>query len=214
MNRLHQPLPHACTPMRRLASLALRRPAGRLLWAALLSGAVVWCGALPPTALAQPGAVASALGAPLEKYAGTYRISGWEALASRTLHHFFYLHPDGRFLLAGEWPGNEHSRFAGAWSVSGDRLYLNGQGEVNTNQGAWRAEFSRTFRIRVEGAEFVLNPEPAKNRYGLMGWPNAFRFYRRQPAPNLPGVALPADAAGMAQYIAKFLAAQERLPKK
>lgn len=138
------------------------------------------------------------------KYAGTYRIEGWHDLQANGLYHFFYLHPNGHFLLAGEWPKNERSHFVGTWTVSGDKLYLSGRGAVDTNQGAWRADFSRTFRIRVGQGGFVLEPEPAKNRFGLMGWPNAYHFYRSQPVPNLPGVTLPADADGLARYIAKL----------
>ena len=159
-------------------------------------------------ALAAVTAAASVRAAPTDKYGGTYRIQDWRALEARNIHHFFYLQPDGRFLLAAEWPGNERSLFVGTWSVADDRLYLVGSGSVDTNQGAWRTDFQRTFRIQVEDEGFVLRPEPVKNRYGLLGWPQAFRFHRRQPTPNLPGRALPADAEAMARQIADLLAQQ------
>jgi len=156
--------------------------------------------------VALPGARAAEANPP-EKYAGTYRIEGWRALQERHLYHFFYLQPDGRFLLAAEWPGNERSQFVGTWSVADDRLYLNGQGRVDTNQGRWSTAFERTYRIRIDPTGFVLQPEPRKNRYGLLGWPQAFRYLRAQPAPNLPGLALPDAPDAMATYIAKRLAA-------
>ncbi len=144
-----------------------------------------------------------------DRYAGTYRIEGWRELEARDLHHFFYLQPDGHFLLGAEWPGKEQSLFVGTWSVADDRLTLTGAGHVQTHQGAWRTSFERTYRIRVEPTGFVLEPEPQKNRYGLLGWPQTYTFYRRQPAPNLPGAKLPADSAALAQHIAALLAEQK-----
>jgi len=144
-----------------------------------------------------------------DRYAGTYRIEGWRELEGRELYHFFYLQPDGRFLLGAEWPGKEQSLFVGTWSVADDRLYLNGAGRVQTNQGAWRTDFERTYRIRVDPAGFMLEPEPRKNRYGLLGWPQAYRFFRRQPAPNLPGTKLPTDPAALARRIAALLAGEK-----
>ena len=63
--------------------------------------------------------------------------------------------------------------------------------------------------VRGSGSGFVLAPEPQKNRYGLMGWPQYYRFFRRAPAPNLPGVALPENEAAMAQHIAGLLAGKK-----
>lgn len=170
----------------------------RVLLAALLV-ALIAGAALP----------AAAQGQAPDKFAGTYRIEGWRALEARGMHQFFYLHPDGRFLLAASWPGNERSRFVGTWSVTEDRMYLNGSGSVETNQGDWQTGFQRTYRIRVAESGFVLQPEPRKNRYGLLGWPNAFRYHRRQPAPNLPDVELPEDAEAMGRHIAGLLKARE-----
>jgi hypothetical protein len=65
--------------------------------------------------------------------------------------------------------------------------------DVNTSQGHWKVPFQRTFKIeRAEGA-LRLTPLPEKNRFGLMGWPNAFVFFERGPAVNLPGNALSPD---------------------
>jgi len=139
------------------------------------------------------------------KYSGTYRIEGWENLEKSQVFHFFYLHPDGVFLLAGEWPENETSRFQGRWKVEGDLLILKGNGRVKTNQGNWTAEYSRTFRIQVQSDGFKLSPVPEKNRFGLMGWPNAFRFYRPRPAINLPKAEFPADEAELLEWINKRL---------
>jgi hypothetical protein len=188
----------ARSSLRRTLPPALRGALLRALAFAIAATAVV---------AAMAGSTAPAWAQAPERYAGTYRIADWRALEGRGLYHFFYLHPDGRFLLQAAWPGHERSRFAGTWSVTGDRLYLNGQGNVDTSQGDWRVEFQRTFRIRVAQAGFRLEPEPLKNRYGLLGWPSAFLFHRPQPAPNLPDEELPSDAAAMGELIAKVLAA-------
>ncbi|NIR97065.1 MAG: hypothetical protein GWO03_03045, partial [Gammaproteobacteria bacterium] len=50
----------------------------------------------------------------------------------------------------------------------------------------------------------MLEPEPLKNRYGLMGWPNPFLFHRSRPAPNLPGQALPTDPEAMLRHIERL----------
>jgi hypothetical protein len=185
--------------MERLRAVPGGRPLGarrRAAWRALLP--VLLLGVLLAGAPARADAP--------DKFAGTYRIDGWRDTEGRGLYHFFYLQPDGHFLLAAEWPGNERSQFVGAWSVADDRLYLNGKGRVETNQGAWRTAFSRTYRIRVAATGFLLQPEPRKNRYGLLGWPQPYHYYRRQPAPSLPGRKLPQDAAAMAELIASLLA--------
>ena len=139
------------------------------------------------------------------KYAGTYRIEGWEELETRNVYHFFYLHPDGVFLLAGEWPGNETSRFQGQWRLEEDRLILKGNGRVKTNQGNWTAEYSRTFRIVIQPDGFQLVPVPEKNRFGLMGWPNPFRYYRPRPAVNLPKAEFPSEEGELLDWIKKRL---------
>ncbi|HKI99428.1 MAG TPA: hypothetical protein VKB51_13225 [bacterium] len=144
-----------------------------------------------------------------DRLVGTYRIQSWDALESRGLYHFFYLAPDGHFLLAAEWPGKERSHFVGTWDVNGDVVTLTGRGHVKTNEGTWDTPFQRKYRIQLEGGGFVIAPEPQKNRYGLMGWPQYYRFYRREPAPNLPDVKLPADPAAMAKYIDDLLAQQK-----
>lgn len=143
---------------------------------------------------------------PTDKFSGTYRIQGWRDLERRGMHHFFYLHPSGHFLLGAAWPGHETSRFAGLWNVAGDRLTLTGAGRVDTNQGAWRTDFRRTYLISVEGDGFWLLPVLEKNRYGMIGWPNPFRFHRRQPRPNLPGGDIPAAEAGILRHILKMIA--------
>ncbi len=149
-------------------------------WIAL--AALVW--------LLGPAAAASA--AP-EGVAGTYRINSWRDLEARGLYHFFYLDPGGRFYLAGEWPGSETSRFGGTWSVQGDRLHLVGVADVKTSQGHWTIPFQRTFRVEGAPGAPRLTPLPEKNRFGLLGWPNAFVYLQAAPAVNLPGNALPAD---------------------
>jgi len=148
-------------------------------------------------ALLIPRALAAEGGLPA-KFAGTYRIAEWRELEARGIHHFFYLHPGGRFYLAGEWPNNETSRFGGAWSVQGDRLHLVGVADVKTNQGAWRIPFQRSFRMETTADGLRLSPLPEKNRFGLMGWPNAFVHFRGTPAVNIPGGRLPVDEAGLA----------------
>ena len=136
---------------------------------------------------------------------GAYRIEGWRGMEKRGLHHFFYLHPGGRFLLGAAWPGHETSRFVGAWSVAGARVTLKGKGRVETSQGTWTVEFLRTYRISKEKGAVRLAPIPEKNRYGLMGWPNAFRHYRDGPATNLPGADIPAGEEEILRYIERLL---------
>lgn len=139
------------------------------------------------------------------KFAGTYRIESWRALQKRKIYQFFYLAPDGQFLLAADWPGKERSQFVGTWSVDKGVVTLRGQGHVHTNEGSWNTPFHRNYRIEMEGGGFVLSPAPVKNHYGMMGWPQYYRYYRRQPAPNLPGVPLPATEPAMAKHIAQLL---------
>lgn len=146
-----------------------------------------------------------AAAAPPAALAGTYRIENWQALQERGLYHFFYLHPQGRFLLAAAWPGHETSRFAGTWRVRNGRLSLRGRGWVETNQGDWRTDFARAFRVRRDGGTVRLEPVPRKNRYGLMGWPDAFVRHSADPAPNLPRGDLPADAAALLERIRALL---------
>lgn len=143
--------------------------------------------------------------APPSQISGTYRIAGWRGMEKSGLHHFFYLHPSGRFLLGAAWPGHETSSFAGTWSVAGGRVTLKGKGKVETNQGNWTVEFLRTYTITKENGAFRLDPILEKNRYGLMGWPNAFRHYSNDPAPNLPGADIPAGEGEILRHIQQLL---------
>lgn len=176
-----------------------RTACSRRMWRFALIALVVW--------LAGSGIGTDALRAAAPaRYAGTFRIESWRELEARGLFHFFYLHPSGHFLLAAEWPGHERSHFAGTWSVAGGRLHLTGRGAVVTNQGAWRTAFRREYRITVQDRGYRLAPLPEKNRYGLLGWPNAFQFFRRQPVPNLPGRPLPAQEDAIEAHIQALLA--------
>ncbi len=126
-------------------------------------------------------------------------------MEKRGLHHFFYLHPSGHFLLGAAWPGHETSRFVGTWSVADARVILIGKGKVETNQGNWTVGFLRTYRIAEVKGGFRLVPIPEKNRYGLMGWPNAFRHFKDGPAPNLPGANIPAGEGEILRQIRRLL---------
>lgn len=179
--RAAPPIPRG--PLRPGRSLSARPGAAR--------GAVVLGALLAAALLAGRGAAAA--GEPPVKFAGTYRIEHWRDLEARHLYHFFYLHPSGRFYLAGEWPGSESSRFAGTWAVAGEQLDLSGVADVKTSQGSWKIPFHRSFRVEAGRAGLRLVPLPEKNRYGLMGWPDAFVFLRAAPAPNLPEAAVPED---------------------
>jgi hypothetical protein len=185
------------------------RPRPTRLWPVLLAlwlaGGSAAVAAEPPPAESPP-AESPPAESPPAKYAGTYRIESWQSLEASGIHQFFYLHPSGVFVLAAEWPGNESSRFVGEWSVNGDRLYLEGRGDVKTYQGAWRTPFTRTYRISVLPNGFQLSPVLGKNRYGLMGWPEPYRYYRPQPAPNLPGAKIPAEADALLAWIKARLA--------
>ncbi|MDH5753568.1 MAG: hypothetical protein OEZ59_14250, partial [Deltaproteobacteria bacterium] len=75
------------------------------------------------------------------------------------------------------------------------------KGQVKTNQGEWKSNYVRVFRIEVPATGVLLRPVPEKNRFGVMGWPDPFLFFRSQPWPNLPGVELPTDPAEMLAYI-------------
>ncbi|MEE8435838.1 MAG: hypothetical protein V3S64_13725, partial [bacterium] len=135
------------------------------------------------------------------QFSGTYRIEGWRGMEKRGLHHFFYLHPSGYFLLGAAWPSHETSRFVGTWSVADARVILIGKGTVETNQGNWTVAFLRTYRISKEKGGLRLAPIPEQNRYGLMGWPNTFRRHSDGPAPNLPGATIPAGEEEILQHI-------------
>ncbi|MDH5752242.1 MAG: hypothetical protein OEZ59_07470 [Deltaproteobacteria bacterium] len=139
------------------------------------------------------------------KYAGTYRIKDWESLQSKQIYHFVYLHPDGVFILAAEWPGNESSRFYGEWTVSGNMLYMSGNGVVKSNQGNWNTEYGRSFRIVLDGTQVKLDPVPEKNRFGLMGWPTPFLFHRAKPEINLPAKEFPATEPDLLTWIRQNL---------
>jgi len=127
------------------------------------------------------------------KFAGTYRIAEWESMEESHLYHFFYLHHSGEFLLAGEWPKRESSRAVGTWKVDGSHLSLSGTIEVKTNKGEWTVPYQRTFKVEISDKGIALAPLPRKNRFGILGWPNRFVFYRTTPVPNLPATDIPAD---------------------
>jgi len=173
-----------------------------MLWRALAValGLLVLGGAAP----AEPVAAQAAEAATPPKFAGTYRIEPWRELEARGLYHFFYLQPGGSFLLGAEWPGKETSRAAGTWTVSGDLLSLTGRVHVQTNQGSWRTAFRRTYRISVAPEGIRLKPILEKNRYGLLGWPNAYRFHRTAVDPNLPGGGIPTDPLELLALIHKL----------
>jgi len=138
------------------------------------------------------------------KYAGTYKIDGWEEMEGKKVFHFFYLHPAGEFLLGGEWPEHETSRAVGTWSVNGNRLILNGSARVITNKGHWRVPFQREFTIYLRKEGIGLKPTLLKNRFGLLGWPNDFFFFRNRPLPNLPSGEIP-DSQDNLRAMIKFL---------
>ena len=108
------------------------------------------------------------------RFAGAYRIDGWRSLEAKGMHHLFQLDEDGRFILSGEWPDHERSRFSGTWALSGSLIVLQGEGEVWTNQGSWRTAFLRTYAVAEQDGAIRLTPVPEKNRYGMLGWPDAF----------------------------------------
>ena len=182
--------------IRPLRGLLLALSKQTLLLTALLTALLALLLVLPQQGLAQ------------EKFSGTYRIEGWEALEKQALRHFFYLHPEGVFLLAAEWPGNETSRIVGNWSVAGTRMSLAGKGEVKTNQGNWTVTYLRTFDILVTERGFRLKPIPEKNRFGLMGWPNQFVFYRPRPDVNLEQAEFPEDESQLLAWIKARMAAK------
>jgi hypothetical protein len=108
------------------------------------------------------------------RFAGDYRIDTWRSLERRGILHVFQLNEDGAFLVGAEWPDHERSRFTGTWSFSGGRIVLRGEGEVWTNQGSWQTPFLRAYAVDERESGIRLIPVPEKNRYGLVGWPNAF----------------------------------------
>ena len=138
------------------------------------------------------------------KYAGTYRIQSWRSFEKRKLFHFFYLRPGGTFLLAAEWPRHETSRAVGEWQVSGDRLSLTGSIAVSTNKGRWRVPFRRSYLISLGERGIHLKPLPEKNRYGLLGWPNGYYFFRTRISPNLPSGGIPVTQEKMRTLIDKL----------
>ncbi|MCZ6472731.1 MAG: hypothetical protein O6934_04760 [SAR324 cluster bacterium] len=138
------------------------------------------------------------------KYAGTYKIEFWRDFERRGMFHFFHLQPGGGFLLGAEWPGKESSRAAGAWSVSGGKLSLDGTVWVETNQGKWRVPFHRVYTISVSEKGIWVKPWPAKNRFGLLGWPNAYYYFRARISPNLPAGGIPTDPGALGALIQKL----------
>jgi hypothetical protein len=73
-------------------------------------------------------------------------------------------------------------------------LTLSGTAHVATNQGTWDIPYRRTFRIETKGGQGVtLTPLPEKNRFGMLGWPNAYTFVTPLPQPPFANNAVPAD---------------------
>jgi hypothetical protein len=149
--------------------------------------------------------------------AGTYAIAEAKDLEARTLYHFLYLHPSGRFLMAAEWPDHETSRAAGRWvattTPSGPLVTLTGTAHVATNQGTWDTDFRRTFRVEeISGSAagaatgVRLAPQLEKNHFGMLGWPNSYVFKSAQPTPTLPGASIPADEAKLVALIDTLIA--------
>jgi len=151
-------------------------------------------GALPVQAAPVPAAPVPAAPGPAVPV-GTFAIEGAPDLEARGLYHFLYLHPSGRFLMAAEWAGHESSRAAGRWEAGASGITLTGTAHVETNQGRWDVPFRREFRW--ERAAERLVPLPEKNRFGMLGWPNAYRFKSAQPVSSLPPEKLPRDEAGL-----------------
>ena len=142
-------------------------------------------------------ATVPSIAAPASELEGTYAIEGAQDLQARGLYHFLYVHPGGKFLMAAEWAGNESSRAAGTWSVQADELTLMGNAHVSTNQGAWDIPYRRTFRIERRDGQTWLTPVPEKNRFGMLGWPNAYVFVAAKPVPPFPNHAVPEDESSL-----------------
>jgi hypothetical protein len=116
------------------------------------------------------------------KIAGRYHIEDYASLEATGIRHQFDLLADGTFLLAGNWPDHEASRFSGRWRINGERVELAGEGGVHTNQGDWHTAFVRVYRVEVKDGVTRLTPVPEKNRFGILGWPNAFVRYEAAAA--------------------------------
>ncbi len=142
-------------------------------------------------------------------YAGAYRIEGWRDYQKKEVEHFFFLHPKGIFLLAAQLRGRENTRIGGHWQVAGNEIILQGAAHVWTNQGEWRTPFWRRFRIQKSPNGLLLTPMPAKNRYGLMGWPNAFLYSGKKPLA-LPGKSTPAQPNALLQEAKTLLSGQQQ----
>ncbi|MDH4121563.1 MAG: hypothetical protein OEV94_07655 [Deltaproteobacteria bacterium] len=138
------------------------------------------------------------------RFAGTYKIDEWKSREHRGMYHFFYLDPDGTFLLAASWKEFESSKIAGTWSLVGGRVELQGVADVQTNRGSWRVDFHRSFTVETQTPAPVLKPIPEKNRYGMMGWPSTFTLVSPKPEPNLPDGSIPADRKEIGKLIAKI----------
>lgn len=149
--------------IRNARMVSLSRAAARL--AALLL-------AVPILSLAAPTAAAAEENS--DRYAGTYKIDDWRSLEKKSISHMFVLERDGRFLLGAQWSDKEENYFFGTWTLADGRISLNGIGKVRTNQGGWTTRFARTYKIGEKDGWVELTPIPEKNRYGLLGWPNAF----------------------------------------
>ncbi len=139
---------------------------------------------------------------------GTYGIEGAQDLEGRGLYHFLYLHPSGRFMMAAEWPHNESSRAAGHWRLDGAEVTLTGFAHVETNQGRWDVPFRRVFREETLADKMRLVPLPEKNRFGMLGWPNAYAFKSARPAPSLAIGGIPSEETRLVAMIDEFIARQ------
>lgn len=141
---------------------------------------------------------------------GTYGIEGAKDLEERGLSHFLYLHPSGRFMMAAEWPHNESSRAAGHWRLDGAEVTLTGFAHVETNQGTWDVPFRRVFREETFADKTRLVPLPEKNRFGMLGWPNAYAFKSAQPTPSLAIGGIPTDEGRLIAMIDEFISRQRQ----
>ena len=121
------------------------------------------------------------------RYAGTYKIDNWRSLEKDGISHMFVLERDGRFLLGAQWADKEENYFFGTWTLADEKISLNGIGNVRTNTGGWTTRFARTYKIGDKDGQVELTPIPEKNRYGLLGWPNAFVMIEPSAAAESEG---------------------------
>ena len=173
--------------------------------------------------LLQPAAAQEPLqAAPNSPWQGSWIVAKGDTQRRKGLHHALYLDAQGRFLMAARWPGKEYSRAAGKWSYDGRFLHLAGAVRVETNRGSWRVPFRRTFRPRARQEDaanaWALHPVPQKNRYGMLGWPQAFVREGALPSaiataafqPDLP--PKPLTTAKLRRLIRRWEAPQKHAP--